>query len=437
MGRKMKVGFKLNSLKCLFTCIVAVGLLSIIAVNTLLKYQQPTVIAANIRTITSRRKLWPFSFLRDQLEEAPAVSLTTNTATTTAARTTMVSLETEEKCRETSNFVFIKTHKTGSTTLRSLTSRFGYFRNLSFLLGKGSIIGHLNSLSLNMKKNAYNFLPPIGVKVGDFSNYRNYNISNIHVQFDEAKMRKLMYPSPDLKYITIFREPVDQWLSNFQYYKGYKKAGLTLSNMSQQLLPFLKSEKAATLGFNKQLRDVGIGSKILNNGSISSLNASIAKLDNLLSLALITEYFDESLLVMKKLFCWSFRDILYVKKRAQPNPIVISDETRQELRRRSWADVVLYEHFLSVLWQRVEEYGPNFQRDLQTFRNLLNDTLTTCVAKSVAEVSNDRYLYIETYPSSNSSAFCWAFVNSRFHMDVEMVRRQGHPSDVRWKKLDY
>lgn len=338
-------------------------------------------------------------------------------------------------CNVVSNFVFLKTHKTGSSTLRSLTCRFGYFRNLSFVLGVGGIIGHLNQVSIKFGKNSSNILPPIGVPRGHYANYKNYNISNIHLSYNEGTLKRIMYPAADLKYFTIIREPSQQWLSYFTYFKKYKRAGLKYDNLSETILPYIKQLRPGKGSFNRQLHDLGIKSTIIY-GSPRDLNETIQRLDEKMALVLITEYFDESLLLMKQMFCWNFTDILYVKKRQQPSKIVLDKATRKEILSRSAPDVALYNHFLRVFWRKVEEYGPTFQEDLKTFRNLLNETWDKCIGKAVAEKSPDRYFYIENFLAANSSTFCWALVNSKFAMDVEIVRRQGRLSDKRWKKLE-
>lgn len=343
-----------------------------------------------------------------------------------------INISTRIGCHETSNFVFIKTHKTGSTTLRSLTCRFGYFRNLSFLLGKGGVIGHLNNQAVKWSPNSSNLLPPIGVSPSDHANHRNYNISNIHWLFRRDIVRKLMYPASDLKYFTIIREPTEQWLSQFQYFKDYKRLGLKLETLSNTLLPFLLNltEQPRKPSFNKQLRDLGVPSSVHKNAT--KLNEALSNIDKEFDLVLITEYFDESLILLKKLLCWRFEDILYVKKRQQPNPLTVDETTRREIRKYNSGDVTLYHYFLAVFWRKVKEYGPVFEEDLRTFRKLLNDTWNICIGNSVTEVSPDRYLYVETYLAQNSSEFCWALVNTKFQMDIEIVKRQGHTSDKRW-----
>lgn len=340
---------------------------------------------------------------------------------------------TDEPCRETGNFVFIKTHKTGSTTLRSITSRFGYFRNLSFLLGTDTIIGHIYSIRFDWKN--LKILPPIGINPGDYANYRNYNISDVHILFEPDKMERLMNPAPDLKYISIVREPTAQWLSNFQYYKRYQAIGLTLTTLNKTLLPFLKSDDVHKLGFNRQSKDLGIGPDILWSNSTKLLKSTLDKLKQLLSFVLITEYFDESLVILKQIFCWSFDDILYVKKRAQPTPLVVNIETRKEIQKHNWLDEIIYEYYLEEFWKKVKDYGPTFEKDLRHFRALLKESSDNCVEKSLVELSNDKHVYIQHYSTRNSSLFCWALVNTKFHMDMKMIQRQGRKSDKRWAGL--
>lgn len=359
-------------------------------------------------------------------------SLSTMT-TLQSQKTLFINVSSGEMCNEVSNFVFVKTHKTGSTTLRSLTCRYGYFRNLSFLLGKQGVIGHLNQLNLVWTQNESNLLPPIGVSVEDHLNHRNYNISNIHVRYNGELIRKLMYRASDLKYFTILRNPTNQWLSQFQYFGQYRKAGLSLSSLPQTLIRYLKKLKERTGGFNNQLRDLGIHSSIAYNSSW--LNETIPQIDKEYDLVLIMEHFDESLILLKKLLCWSFKDILYVKKRQQPNPLKINEATRKEIQKRNVGDEALYDYFLKVFWSKVEDYGPSFQKDLNQFRKMLNETWHMCVGKTVAEKSQDHYRYLETYVTDNSSEFCWALVNTNFQMDIEIVKRQGKTSDDRWPGL--
>ncbi|PIK57265.1 putative galactose-3-O-sulfotransferase 4-like [Apostichopus japonicus] len=181
----------------------------------------------------------------------------------TVLSTTVSLTTTDEPCRETSNFGFNKTHKTGSTTLRSITSRFRYFRNFSFLLGTDTIIGNIYSIRLDW--NNLKILPHISINQGDYANYRNYNISDVYILFEPDKMERLMNPAPNVKYILIVREPTEQWRSNFQYYKRYQATGLILTTLNKTLLPFLKSDEAHKLDFNRQSKDLGISPDILPN----------------------------------------------------------------------------------------------------------------------------------------------------------------------------
>lgn len=279
-------------------------------------------------------------------------------------------------------------------------------------------------------------MPPIGVKTGDYDNYRNYNISDVHIQFHPNLMKRLMYPASDLKYITILREPTEQWISNFQYYKAYKRVGLKFDELNQTLLPFLKGKNSSKLSFNRQSADLGIIKSIISRSNATNfLNHTFNKMKNLLSFVLITEYFDESLLLLKKLFCWRLRDILYVKQRVQSERLVVDEETREMVKTLNWADAIIYDYYLKEFWKKVEEYGPRFKTDLKKFRDLLKKWSDTCIETSIAKVSIDKHFYFHNYVTPNSSEFCWALVNPNFNVEIELVRRQGRKSDGRWDKF--
>lgn len=332
-------------------------------------------------------------------------------------------------CQPVNNFAFVKTHKTGSTTLRSITSRYGYARNLSFLLNNDGQIGHFNGIFLKYSNTSSNFLPPIGVKVGDFANYRNYNISNVHLRYNRAKLNQLMYDSSNLKLFTILREPAEQWLSWFQYYKKYKKVGYTATNISEAAMPYINKLEKANGDFNQQSRDLGIGSKIYFNNSL--LDQAVTEMSDEFSLVLITEYFDESLILLRKEFCWNFEDILYVTKRKQPIKITFSDDVKKKLTEYNHADVYLYQHFNKTLWKRIQEYGSNFGKDLETFRNLLKAKQEECIGKNSTTGGNR--VFIEYHGSENRSTFCDLYVNEKFKVDAGIVNRQGGKSKM-WKK---
>ncbi|XP_071848178.1 galactose-3-O-sulfotransferase 2-like [Apostichopus japonicus] len=324
-------------------------------------------------------------------------------------------------CEPKGNLVFIKTHKTGSTTLRNILNRYGLSNNLSFLLNKEQVVGHIMSPS----KPTYitDFLPPIGVEVGDYQNYQ-FNISNIHMRPNWKELRQLMNPSTI--YMTILRHPVDQWLSSYQYFHHYKIVEPLRFWEPDPVKAFLKFpakfKEWSAIVCNQQFRDMEFS---MTNGDLndtSFIRKKIKDYSALFSLVLITEYFDESLILLKRLLCWKFDDILYIKMREQPNPLQADSSSREQIQELNKADMMLYTHFNETFWQMVDEYGPDFEKDLRYFRDHLNAMQEECVGESKVAIVAGNHENIK-YKVKAKSEICKSIVNYGYAMEA-MKRQQ-------------
>ena len=293
------------------------------------------------------------------------------------------------------NLVFIKTHKTGSTTLSHIINRFGYTRKLSFALNKRHRNnGHLGYITLSKTTPKEIFLPPIGVS--KWARTFRYNLMTGHARYDRAKMDAFM-TSPT-HYVTILRDPGHQFESAFSHFqfddafliqerKHYKTIPAKLEHFMgtaefyRNRLKHLSWEGERGLRWyyakNNQMFDMGLDHEHHKDDDIVS--AYIDKLEAELDLVLITEYYDESLLLLKSCLCWDTADILYVSKNMRPPPTPVSESLRKKLRQWNSVDVKLYKHFNNSLWNKIREYGPNFQTDLAKFREHLKEVFDECV----------------------------------------------------------
>ncbi|XP_035685432.1 galactosylceramide sulfotransferase-like [Branchiostoma floridae] len=108
-------------------------------------------------------------------------------------------------CQPNTNIAFIKTHKTGSSTVMQIFQRFGFLRNLSFLLPKGSI----------------NQLYPFGIRDRMYLpapiEGRPFDILTHHTVYDRAGITQLL--SANVTFVTIVREPMERLKSAFNFYK--------------------------------------------------------------------------------------------------------------------------------------------------------------------------------------------------------------------------
>ena len=105
-------------------------------------------------------------------------------------------------------------------------------------------------------------------------------------------------------------------------------------------------------------------------------------------LVMIVEYFDESLVMLKRLMCWSLEDILYYHQ--NPGQYVkenITGSQNYEMY-KSWSkiDFTLYEYFLQIFWIKVEEQGPSFKEEVEHFKLVNQGIMEFCDKNQTAEV---------------------------------------------------
>ncbi|XP_077992716.1 galactosylceramide sulfotransferase-like [Glandiceps talaboti] len=334
---------------------------------------------------------------------------------------------TDSSCIKHKNIAFVKPHKTGGTTLASIINRFGYDRRLSFVICRfNRRNGHLRQLPITSDSPRTIFLPPIQGKGA------KYNMIAVHAIYNKTAMHSFMEPSAD--YITILREPVAQFESFFHFMQlktAVVRAGKP-ANISA-LEAFLQNPDfyVPKLFFdrdkdsrNNQFYYLGLQPKFFENERI--INETIQIIDNDFSLVLITDYFDESLLLLKKMFCWDIEDILYVKKNQRAHRSEVPDDLATKIRQWNRADVLLYDYFNRTLWRKIKEYGPNFDSDLAEFRRHLQDTFEECIDSNEFEIQKRMRKRLEYKAKSHSTKFCSSL--SRTHLDMhKMIWNRQYP----------
>nr|XP_006813901.1 PREDICTED: galactosylceramide sulfotransferase-like [Saccoglossus kowalevskii] len=192
----------------------------------------------------------------------------------------------QSTCQLAENIVFIKTHKTGSTSLQCILCRYGYANNLSFVfstLNRGN--GHIRKIHINESV----ILPPLG---GAVNSSFKYNILTSHVSYKRETINSFMEDNPI--YVTILREPATHVESHMNFFKHRKQVMASMQS-------FIKNPRISinATGRNIQLREFGLSFQSTLNESI--VNETIIRLDKEFDLVLILEYFDESLILLKNL----------------------------------------------------------------------------------------------------------------------------------------
>ncbi|XP_003725982.2 galactosylceramide sulfotransferase [Strongylocentrotus purpuratus] len=336
-------------------------------------------------------------------------------------------------CEAHKHVAYIKTHKTGSTTLETIFNRFGFIYNSSFIFNRNDFFGHFEAMDFRDAATEKHFLPPLGVGKGDYARYKNYDTCAIHVRFYRDTFIK--YMANDTLYVSSVRDPADQWESAFNQF-GFRKAISRLADANKKMIAigdYLKvpfNDANSTLdAINEFLRKPEVYHNALNgedwhfahNDQVFDLatdlemkqlknetlvNRTIDRLVDELDMVIVNEYFDESLLVMKKALCWDFNDILYISQNKRAVKDTMPEETRAKIRAWNHADTLLHYRFNETLWKKIKAYGPKFQIDLEHFRQMLSDIKSKCsdISKPVDHGYNS--VVLQTRAKANSTSLC-------------------------------
>lgn len=179
------------------------------------------------------------------------------------------------------NIIFVKTFKTGSTTIGSLLFRFGLRRKLKFYVLPEEYDHHIK---------------PSHAPCSDC------NISFYHA-YGSRMLAPEVYKTfvPTGKFVTIVREPIARHLSDYYYHFGPSEAnGTTLQGVTSVVE---QGKRTFDLAKALDLNETG--------NPVQDAQMTIRKLD-LFEVILVMERFDESLVMMKQKLNWSIMDLVHL-----------------------------------------------------------------------------------------------------------------------------
>ena len=257
--------------------------------------------------------------------------------------------------------MFLKTHKTGGSTIVNILFRYGDSRNLTFALGP--LVRGGDHLGWPQRFRLSSTLPF----------YRPLNILCSHTVFNKKPMNWL-FPREISKYVTIIRNPVDNFESLFNYYHMGTSLGLgddpvvSLEKFLERPPSFSVANKKHNIR-NPMMFDLGLSQKYFQN--YTAVTEYINFLNKEFDLVMIMDYFDESLILLKRLLCWEIDDILHVKVNERldnEKASNLSDRVKENIKRWNKADVLLFTYFNATFWKKIEMEGSGFYEDLSAFR---------------------------------------------------------------------
>ncbi|XP_004481408.1 galactosylceramide sulfotransferase [Dasypus novemcinctus] len=276
-------------------------------------------------------------------------------------------------CQPRRDIVFMKTHKTASSTLLNIFFRFGQKHGLKFAFPNG--------------RNDFDY-PAFFARslVQDYRPGACFNIICNHMRFHYDEVRGLV--RPNAAFITVLRDPARLFESSFHYFGAVVPFTWKLSGRDK-LAEFLQDPGRYydPHGYNAHyLRNLLFFDLGYDNGldpGSPRVQEHILEVERRFHLVLLQEYFDESLVLLKELLCWELEDVLYFKlnaRRASAEP-----RLSVELYRRATAwnmlDARLYRHFNASFWRKVEAFGrERMAREVAALRSANERMRRVCIA---------------------------------------------------------
>ncbi|XP_038642688.1 LOW QUALITY PROTEIN: galactose-3-O-sulfotransferase 2-like [Scyliorhinus canicula] len=274
-------------------------------------------------------------------------------------------------CTPKKHVVFLKTHKTASSTVLNILYRYGESRNLTFALPMHDHLGYPQRFRAEF--------------VRDFATNRDkeHHIICNHMRFNLPEVRRVM-PNGSF-YFSIVRNPVRLAESSFAYYHSvspaFKRAASLDEFVSHADSYYRSQELNSHYTRNLMWFDFGYDSNAM---AVPGFNVSTAlgELERTFDLILVAEHFDESMVLLREALCWELEDVVYFKLNARSGASVSSLNATAADRVRAWnrLDWELYRHFNASFWQRVATYGhQRMQQDLGRLRELRRRLTATCL----------------------------------------------------------
>lgn len=179
----------------------------------------------------------------------------------------------------------------------------------------------------------------------------------------------------DTFYFSILRDPVALAESSYAYYKNVAPAfrrakglGDFADNPYKYYDPRLRNNHYA-----RNLMWFDFGLDHTSNFSLALAKRGVAAVRRNFKLILLSEYFDQSMVLLRHALCWPLDAVVsfslnarqqvssvrsgWVGKAAAPAPLALTDKQRSKLREWNALDWHLYQAFNLTFWQEVERFG--------------------------------------------------------------------------------
>ena len=301
--------------------------------------------------------------------------------TTITASTVEKITRSDRKCKPAKNVIFLKTHKTGSSTIINIMQRYAHRHDLKVALpGVEHFLGWPHPFQ---KKFVFEYSPG-----------KKYNIICNHARFNKRRMLEIMQ-SDDTKIVTIIRDPLYQFESTSSYLNFRSIFSLNKSlNVLEQFFNKSKEDiykrtlyrntKNLFLVKNPVAYDMGKRTWMESDDTVKAILDTVKKE---FDLVMISDYMSESLILLKDLLCWDLDDVIYFAMNKRPNSykqkFANPERTREQVKTWNKIDYAIFEYYNQTFWDKIQNGGAKLQRDLKSLNNLNKKLDSECLDHGV------------------------------------------------------
>ncbi|CAM9489564.1 unnamed protein product [Scytosiphon promiscuus] len=303
-----------------------------------------------------------------------------------------------------SNIAFIKTHKTASTTLAYILFRYArrHHVKLAHFDGHNSAIPLEEAVAQTRRKGRGGLCDIMHYHISVFGQYKGtWN------DVEQAYRRILRHPD-EVNFITVLREPRTHLLSYYYYFLQPE----TKVSIEEFLMRKNYGDPAHRRLFNPLSAEFGAYKR-------QDLDQLLDKALPQAKLVILTERFDEGLMVLRRLLGWSMVDMTYVSvlktadgaKRYDGKSLVkaprfedLPGEVQQKIDDLTQLDRLLYTSAVHYYEKRRDEVAQHLEADLAEFEQLQR-VVQTYLEHNPASKANVMYKTANIYAQEKYSQF--------------------------------
>ena len=294
--------------------------------------------------------------------------------------------------------VYIKTRKTGSSTMTNILYRFALRHNLSVM----TFLHNYPKVGNQFPMHELNFMVD--------QPKPSFNLIMEHLYYDEDYFSNLM-PGKKI-FISTLRNPFEQLMSDVHYQKGktkkrklkslirkYKRFNMLNSyTLTEKMHPVAEEDILANiLNSPEKLNRYGqrylkmpqffSGNKLNDTEVVSmennkrNIHEYLQEMSSKFELVLITEYYDASLVLLKRKLSWELQDIIYSPlKRGRYTKKHGDNLDNLQLKHQQLkpTEYALYQHFNQTFWGFLSRQPTDFWEEVEHYKNVKDQVLRFC-----------------------------------------------------------